>query len=262
MKNHGTFTQELYDYLNARMPSLGKTFNDATAHEIVLLSRMGLAPEGKGSTAKNKLADLIYGLDDKLFTTEPLPAPIPAPPAAPIPPKPEQPSTVHIGQSGFRLSQESLNKLKPVHINLRKCVERAIQISRVDFKVGQAARTLKEQEDAFRRGTTRTMKSKHLPNAQGTVYAVDLWAWVNGTVSWDFNYYYYIARAMDGAATELGVANHIRWGAVWDRVLSDFGVNSTDKIQIRKAYLSAIDDYKRRHAGSDFLDGPHFEWVA
>src|SRR4051812_4647862 len=44
-KPHGLFTAELYDYLKARMPSLGDKFNGDTAYEIVKMSRMGLLPE-------------------------------------------------------------------------------------------------------------------------------------------------------------------------------------------------------------------------
>jgi len=184
-----------------------------------------------------------------------------ATPAVTPTPDPTKPSTTT--SSGFVLSQTSKNEFHNVHPKLRQCVELAIKYSLVDFRVNQGERTILEQADAFKRGTTRTMKSKHLLQSDGFVWAVDLVAMMNGKVSWNFDDYYYIARAMDRAATELGIAGHIRWGAVWDRVLSDFGVEANnDKVAIRKAYLAAIEAYKKRHAGSDFLDGPHFEWVA
>jgi hypothetical protein len=59
---------------------------------------------------------------------------------------------------------------------------------------------------------------------------------------------------MDQAATQLGFAQHIRWGCAWDRVLSDFGGSP-------QAYLAEASAYAARHAGSDLLDAPHFEWV-
>lgn len=184
----------------------------------------------------------------------------PAPKVQPVfPPTFTAPSTQD--DSGFRLSKASLAELAPVLPSLRKVIELSIKYSLVDFKVGQGERTLEEQRDAFRRGTTRTMKSKHLMQPNGFVLAVDLWALKNGQVSWDFEQYYYIARAVDKAATELKCASNIRWGCVWDRVLSDFGTDNPDKAAIRKAYLDAIEEYKRRHPGKDFLDGPHFEWV-
>lgn len=176
-------------------------------------------------------------------------------PAAPPPkPSPAKPATVD-QPIGFVLGEGSRKELEPVHPKLRLCVERAIGYSMVDFKVLQGERTLAEQRDAMRRGTTRTMKSKHLKQPDGLVWAVDLVAMVGGKISWEFDHYYYIAMAMDRAATELGIADHIRWGCAWDRVLSDYGGEA-------KAYISEVQAYKKRHAGSDFLDGPHFEWVA
>lgn len=174
---------------------------------------------------------------------------------------PHVPAT--IDSSPWVLSEFSKDELKPVHPKLKQCVELAIHYSLVDFRVNEGERTIAEQAAAVRRGASKTMKSKHLKQADGFVWAVDLVAIVDGKVSWDFDYYYYIARAMDRAATELGIAGHIRWGAVWDRVLSDFGLEGNgDKVAVRKAYLAAVEEYKKRHAGNDFLDGPHFEWVA
>lgn len=177
-------------------------------------------------------------------------------------PKPDvtKPSTSSTS-SGFVLGEASKQQLKPLHPKLKQCVELAIKYTLVDFKVLDVERTVAEQRELVRKGASKTMKSKHLRQADGFVHAVDLGALVNGKVSWDFEHYYYIARAMDRAATELGVAGNIRWGAAWDRVLSDFGTNSEDKVEVRKAYQKTVEDYKRRHIGSDFLDGPHFEWV-
>lgn len=155
----------------------------------------------------------------------------------------------------YVLGKASKAELLPVLPELRRAVELAITLTTVDFKVNQGKRTIEEQKDAMRRGTTRTMKSKHLIQPDGWVWAVDLLAWINGKGSWDWKYYYKIAYAMDQAATQLGVAGHVRWGAAWDRVLSDFG-GSED------AYRQEVVKYAKRHAGSDLLDGPHFEWVA
>lgn len=275
MKNHGKFTEELIAYLKMRHPALGDSFNVRTANEIMKLSRMGLAPEGKGSPGANRMADLVYAMPESFFAHESAGTTIETVTSVPlvvvpIPPVPAEPSTT-VAATLYKLSQTSLDKLKPVHRNLAECVKLAIKYSLVDFGVNQGARTIEEQRTAFAAGTTRTMNSKHLPDKNGVVRAVDLVAWVGGKISWEFDYYYYIARAMDRAATVLGIANHIRWGCVWDRVLSDFGLAADKSIAegagiatkeaIRREYLKAIDEYKKRHAGSDFLDGPHFEWV-
>jgi peptidoglycan L-alanyl-D-glutamate endopeptidase CwlK len=52
------------------------------------------------------------------------------------------------------------------------------------------------------------MNSRHL-----TGHAVDLGAWVDGTVRWDWPLYYKIADAMLKAAKELNVA--VEWGGHW-----------------------------------------------
>lgn len=160
----------------------------------------------------------------------------------------------------FVLSTASVDKLKPVKVELANCVRRAIQLTSVDFRVQQGLRTEAEQRAAVASGNSRTMKSKHLKQPDGTVWAVDL-AVLEDTdhdgdteVSWRFEAYANIAFAMDQAATELGVSNHIRWGCAWDRVLCDFGGSP-------QAYLQEAAAYAKRHPGKDLLDGPHFEWV-
>ncbi len=55
---------------------------------------------------------------------------------------------------------------------------------------------------------TTTSNSRHL-----TGHAVDLAAWVDNTVSWEWKYYYQIADAMKQAASELNVS--IDWGGDW-----------------------------------------------
>lgn len=149
-------------------------------------------------------------------------------------------------------SQAKLNLVKPA---LKLCVERAIGYSTIDFSVNQGLRSVADQRHAVATGHSRTMKSKHLVQPDGFVWAVDLVAFVNGNANWQFNNYGAIAQAMDKAATEIGVAHHVRWGCAWDRVLSDFGGNAA-------SYLAEAHAYAQRHKGSDLIDAPHFEWVA
>lgn len=155
----------------------------------------------------------------------------------------------------YRLSTISESKLIMVKQPLKLCVERAIGYSDVDFRVNQGLRSLDDQRKAVAEGHSRTMKSKHLVQSDGFVWAVDLVVMINNAVSWQFEKYASVAKAMDQAATELGIAGHIRWGCAWDRVLSDFGGET-------RAYLREASEYAKRHVGSDLLDAPHFEWVA
>lgn len=105
----------------------------------------------------------------------------------------------------FKLSQRSLNNLKGVDEDLVAVVKRAIEITEIDFGVTEGIRTLDRQTELFKKGFSKTMKSKHLIGR-----AVDLVAYVDGKVSWEKEDYYPIALAMERAAIELNVK--IRWG--------------------------------------------------
>lgn len=108
----------------------------------------------------------------------------------------------------FRLGKRSKSKLVGVHPDLVKVVERAIEISRVDFAVTEGLRAYERQKKLYESGASTTMKSRHLYGL-----AVDLAAWVDGKISWDVEYYYQIADAMKQAAEELGI--QIEWGGDW-----------------------------------------------
>lgn len=156
--------------------------------------------------------------------------------------------------SGFRLGIRSLTELEGVKPELVTCVKLAITLSIQDFTVFDGLRTDAEQKLHVEKGVSKTLKSKHLKQADGFGHAVDLVPWVDGKPVWNWNLIWPIAHAMDQAATKLGLAEHIRWGGAWDRRLSDFGGDVY-------AYKAECAAYSTRHEGSDFLDGPHFEWV-
>lgn len=109
----------------------------------------------------------------------------------------------------FILGKRSRDNLEDVHPDLIKVVELAIKLSEVDFTVLEGLRSLERQRSLVMRGMSKTMNSRHL-----TGHAVDLGAWVGGTVSWDWKYYHKIAEAMKAASKELEVP--IVWGGDWD----------------------------------------------
>ena len=134
------------------------------------------------------------------------------------------------------LSKQSQKNLQGVHPQLVAVVQRAIQITTQDFAVLQSVRTQAEQADLYAQGRTKpgtvvtwTLRSKHIPGADGYSHAVDLFPgdW-NTPAKFDA-----VAEAMFAAADQLGYV--IRWGADWDR------------------------DGKPREKGE--TDSPHFEWV-
>lgn len=108
----------------------------------------------------------------------------------------------------YKLSKSSLDKLQGVKKPLVDVVKRAIELSEVDFGVSEGVRTFERQKALYEAKKSLTMNSRHL-----TGDAVDLFAWVDGYVNWNFHFYEKIAEAMFKAAEELGV--EIEWGGSW-----------------------------------------------
>lgn len=110
--------------------------------------------------------------------------------------------------SKYKLSARSLARLEGVHPDLVRVVKRAIEITDVDFVVLEGLRTNERQAALVKAGASRTMYSRHI-----TGHAVDLGAWVDRRVAWDWPLYHSIAEAMLCAARELKIP--IVWGGSW-----------------------------------------------
>lgn len=108
----------------------------------------------------------------------------------------------------YKLGPRSKMRLEGVHPDLVRVVDRAIEISTVDFTVLEGLRTPERQKTLLESGASQTMNSRHI-----TGHAVDLGAWVDSQVDWSWPLYHKIAAAMKTAAKELGVS--IVWGGDW-----------------------------------------------
>ncbi|QPB12256.1 peptidoglycan hydrolase [Providencia phage PSTCR6] len=109
----------------------------------------------------------------------------------------------------YVLSQRSKDRLKGVHPDLVKVVERAIQISDIDFMVIEGLRTEEQQRINVQKGVSKTMNSYHL-----TGHAVDLAPLVGKEIPWnDWSKFELVAKAMKQAGKELGV--DVEWGGDW-----------------------------------------------
>ena len=147
-------------------------------------------------------------------------------------------------ESGFKFGSASETAIKGIKPQLEAVVRLALRRSRQDFRVLEGLRTVSRQAQLVRQGASQTMNSKHI-----TGDAVDLVPIVDGKVSWNWQYYYEIARAMQEAAIELGV--RIKWGGAWE-VLND---NRIPPARLMERYAEA-----RKRAGKKaFTDGPHYE---
>lgn len=111
----------------------------------------------------------------------------------------------------FRLSQRSRAALQGVHPDLVDVVEAAIELTPVDFMITEGLRTAARQAELVRAGASRTLNSRHL-----TGHAVDVAAWVDGQVRWDWPLYPRIAEAFKAAAKGRGV--RLIWGGDWPRL--------------------------------------------
>jgi len=144
----------------------------------------------------------------------------------------------------FNLSSRSEQRLSEVHPDLQKVVRLAIRRSKTDFTVLEGLRSATRQKQLVAQGKSKTLDGRHI-----TGHAVDLGAYVDGQVSWDWEHYYRLAEAMRDAAVELGVP--IVWGGVWDK-----------RLNLLHNTKQAVADYvqSRKAVGRDaFIDGPHFE---
>ena len=109
---------------------------------------------------------------------------------------------------GYQLSKRSKDRLSGVHPDLVRVVERAIQISDIDFTVLEGVRSMARQTQLVASGASQTMRSRHI-----TGHAVDLGAYVGGQVRWDWPLYHKLAATVKKAAAEVGVP--IEWGGDW-----------------------------------------------
>lgn len=137
---------------------------------------------------------------------------------------------------GWKFSARSRQALLGVHPDLVLVVSRGLQYSPIDFAVTEGVRSLRRQRELVAQGWSKTLKSKHLEQADGFGHAVDVMAVgdLDGdgdvdaqdkAITWEREHYTRIAEAMKRASAELGIP--IRWGG----------------------------DFK------SFFDGPHFELV-
>jgi peptidoglycan L-alanyl-D-glutamate endopeptidase CwlK len=151
----------------------------------------------------------------------------------------------------FRLSQRSMDRLEGVHPHMTAVVERAIQLTGVDFGVTQGVRTLDEQKANVAAGRSQTMASKHLLQDDGFSHAVDVVAYVGPDVSWELNVYDDICDAFKEAAKEVGCS--IKWGAAWSE--GDIRTYEGSAEEAMMAYV----DLRRSQGRRPFIDAPHFE---
>lgn len=108
----------------------------------------------------------------------------------------------------FVFSKNSTTKLTGVSPPLIAIAFRALYLSPHDFGITCGVRTIAEQLKLLDDGKTTTLKSYHMEGL-----AVDFAVWIDGKITWDFDYYRDVAESFKRAADEYGYK--ITWGGDW-----------------------------------------------
>jgi peptidoglycan L-alanyl-D-glutamate endopeptidase CwlK len=116
----------------------------------------------------------------------------------------------------MKINTASTARLRGVHPDLVRVVQRCAadwKDPETGFIVTCGVRTLEEQKVLKAKGASKTLRSRHIPTANGYGHAVDLAATVQGQVRWDWPLYDKIAKAMKAAAKAEKVP--LEWGGDW-----------------------------------------------
>jgi peptidoglycan L-alanyl-D-glutamate endopeptidase CwlK len=114
----------------------------------------------------------------------------------------------------FKFSERSLNRMDGVDPRLQKVALRAIEISRVDFGIPEhgGIRTAEEQNSLYKEGKSKA-DGYDKQSYHQTGKALDVYAYINGSASWEPEHLAMVAAAMLQAAAELGYP--VQWGGLW-----------------------------------------------
>lgn len=112
---------------------------------------------------------------------------------------------------GKRSLDNLTKRLDPrlVHIAMELQKEEVI----CDAGVFETERTLEKQKENVKKGVSQTLNSKHIPDSNGIVRAMDIVAYVNGSYVWDRKYQDDLVRAIRDVIKRLGYEDVIRLGA-------------------------------------------------
>ena len=116
---------------------------------------------------------------------------------------------------GFKFSKKSLDKINnpKFHPKLKQLLLEAIKTSPIDFTVLETVRTIEQQRIYVAKGTSKTMKSRHIPstNKSGLCEAFDI---VPYPINWnDKASFKRLSEHILKTANNLGIK--ITWGGTF-----------------------------------------------
>lgn len=141
---------------------------------------------------------------------------------------------------GYKFGERSMERLKGVHPKLIEVAELALSRSLIDYTIGPygGKRNLETQKMLKDRGSSRTLKSRHLDGC-----AIDMVTWrrlpATGKYGYDWSRwsdYAYIAKLMKQAAIELNIP--IEWGGDWK------SFKDGPHFQLPRSYCEVYNDNK------------------
>lgn len=115
----------------------------------------------------------------------------------------------------YSFSVKSLNLLNHPQFSptLRLLLMEAIKDSPIDFTIIETVRTLEKQKEYFKKGATKTLKSRHIPNTNISGYseAADIAPY---PIDWkDLNRFKKLSEHILKKANQLNIP--ITWGGTW-----------------------------------------------
>ena len=155
----------------------------------------------------------------------------------------------------YKLGSKSAINLLEVNPLLQTVIKRAIQVTEQDFSVLEGLRTATRQMRLYEKKASKFNGIKKSEGGTGlsrhqTGEAVDLGAYIDGHIAWDWPLYIEIAKAVRSVAIELSIS--VVWGGVWDTPLNQI---SGDLEEEMARYAQ-----RRYELGKKpFHDGPHFQ---
>jgi peptidoglycan L-alanyl-D-glutamate endopeptidase CwlK len=124
-------------------------------------------------------------------------------------------------ENDMHYGTRSKGELNTSHPHLQELMLKALAIQNerkehglgyTDITILEGRRPLKRQEDLFRAGKTKTMKSKHLRQSDGYAHALDVSPY---PVDWqDLDRFRNFMAWLTGLASSMGIV--VRWGGDWD----------------------------------------------
>lgn len=119
----------------------------------------------------------------------------------------------------MHFSSKSVSKLLTTDKDLQDIFLEAIKYSPIDFGISHGLRSAEEQNELYQQGRTKpgnivtnvdgyTRRSKHQDGI-----AIDVFAWVDGKVSWEEKYYWMIAGVVLWVAQSRNIK--LQWGGHW-----------------------------------------------